>query len=136
MQSLPEAVPDRARTLIVFGSCGLAMATRRIKALVNVTGPRSKRRSGGRIPAFRPIQLATLVDHVPSGDRWLREMKYDGYRCLIAIGGGEARTYTRSGLDWSDHFPGVIKAALTLKVDTALIDGEAVVLDAEGKSSF
>jgi hypothetical protein len=63
-------------------------------------------------------------------------MKYDGYRCLLAIGGGEARTYTRSGLDWSDHFMGVIKAALTLKIDTALIDGEAVVLDAEGKSSF
>jgi bifunctional non-homologous end joining protein LigD len=63
-------------------------------------------------------------------------MKYDGYRCLLAIGGGEARTYTRSGLDWSDHFKSVIKAALTLKVDTALIDGEAVVLDAEGKSSF
>jgi bifunctional non-homologous end joining protein LigD len=63
-------------------------------------------------------------------------MKYDGYRCLLAIGGGEARTYTRSGLDWSDHFKGVIKAALTLKVDTALIDGEAVALDAEGKSSF
>ena len=107
-----------------------------MKALGKPAGSRPKRRSRGRIPAFRPIQLATLVDHVPSGDCWLHEMKYDGYRCLLAIGGGEARTYTRSGLDWSDHFTGVIKAALTLKVDTALIDGEAVVLDAEGKSSF
>jgi bifunctional non-homologous end joining protein LigD len=63
-------------------------------------------------------------------------MKYDGYRCLIAIGGGRARAYTRSGLDWSDHFTDVVKAAASLKVDTALIDGEAVVLDAHGKSSF
>jgi bifunctional non-homologous end joining protein LigD len=86
------------------------------------------------MPAFRPVQLATLVDHVPSGDRWLHEMKYDGYRCLIAVGGGEARVYTRSGLDWSDHFTGVVKAAAGLNVDSALIDGEAVVLDSEGKS--
>jgi bifunctional non-homologous end joining protein LigD len=112
------------------------MATRRMKVGKNPLGRRPHRRSGDEVPAYRPIQLATLVDHVPSGDRWLHEMKYDGYRCLIAIGGAEARTYTRSGLDWSDHFGGVIKAALALKVDTALIDGEAVVLDAEGKSNF
>jgi bifunctional non-homologous end joining protein LigD len=112
------------------------MATRRMKAFGSPAGPRPNHRRRNRIPAFRPIQLATLVDHVPSGDRWLHEMKYDGYRCLLAIGGGEAHAYTRSGLDWSDHFAGVIQAALTLKVDTALIDGEAVVLDAEGKSSF
>jgi bifunctional non-homologous end joining protein LigD len=111
------------------------MTKRRIMTLKKMVS-RPKLRSGGRIPAFRPVQLATLVDHVPSGDRWLHEMKYDGYRCLIAIGGGEARTYTRSGLDWSDHFTDVVKAALSLKVHSALIDGEAVVLDAEGKSSF
>ncbi|RVD45854.1 hypothetical protein EN750_38870, partial [Mesorhizobium sp. M7A.F.Ca.ET.027.03.2.1] len=50
-------------------------------------------------PAFRPLQLATLVDAVPAGDRWIHEMKYDGYRILVAVGGGEARAYTRSGLD-------------------------------------
>jgi len=41
-------------------------------------------------PAFRPVQLATLVDAVPAGDRWIHEMKYDGYRILVAVGGGEA----------------------------------------------
>ncbi|AMK23127.1 DNA ligase D [Sphingobium sp. TKS] len=63
-------------------------------------------------------------------------MKYDGYRTLVAIGGGEARAYTRSGLDWSDRFAGILADALKLKVGSALIDGEAVVLDAEGRSSF
>ncbi len=87
-------------------------------------------------PPFRPVQLATLVDAVPAGDRWLHEMKYDGYRTLVAIGGGEARAYTRSGLDWSDRFPSILKDAAKLKVRAALIDGEAVVLDADGKSSF
>jgi bifunctional non-homologous end joining protein LigD len=87
-------------------------------------------------PPFRALQLAQLVDTVPSGNRWLHEMKYDGYRTLIAIGGGEARAYTRSGLDWSEKFALLVADAAKLKVRSALIDGEAVVLDAEGRSSF
>ena len=87
-------------------------------------------------PPFQPVQLASLVDSVPTGDRWLHEMKYDGYRVLLAIGGGKAVAYTRSGLDWSDKFAGLVEAAAKLKVGSALIDGEAVVLDAAGKSSF
>ncbi|MDG4876328.1 DNA ligase D [Mesorhizobium sp. WSM4935] len=87
-------------------------------------------------PAFRPVQLAKLVDTVPAGDRWIHEMKHDGYRILVAVGGGEARAYTRSGLDWSGRFPSILSAARKLKVRSALIDGEAVVIDTEGRSSF
>lgn len=87
-------------------------------------------------PPFRPVQLATLVDAVPAGNRWLHEMKYDGYRVLIAVGGDDARAYTRSGLDWSDRFAELVKDALKLKVTSALIDGEAAVFDADGRSSF
>lgn len=82
------------------------------------------------------MQLARLVDAVPTGNRWLHEMKYDGYRTLISVGGGEARAYTRSGLNWSDRFTALLRDALKLKVGSALIDGEAVVLDADGRSSF
>jgi hypothetical protein len=95
---------------------GPATAKGRMKVAMKPKAIRPGQRSGGRMPAFRPVQLATLVDHVPTGERWLHEMKYDGYRCLIAAGGGEARAYTRSGLDWSDHFTGVVKAAVGLKV--------------------
>lgn len=87
-------------------------------------------------PAFRPVQLATLVDAVPTGDRWIHETKHDGYRILVSVGGGEARAYTRSGLDWSDRFPSILLEASKLKLRSALIDGEAVVLDTEGRSSF
>jgi bifunctional non-homologous end joining protein LigD len=87
-------------------------------------------------PPFRPVQLATLVDTVPTGDRWLHEMKYDGYRLEVAVGGGEARAYTRSGLDWSDRFDGIVEQAAKLNVRSALIDGEAVVMDGDGRSSF
>ena len=87
-------------------------------------------------PPFQPVQLATLVDTVPTGDRWLHEMKYDGYRLLVAIGDGGARAYTRSGLDWSDRFAGIVEEAAALDARSALIDGEAVVMDADGRSSF
>lgn len=111
---------------------------------VTKTDPKRRARATGdqlgaavsKPPPFRSVQLAALVDAVPAGDRWLHEMKYDGYRTLVAIGGGEARAYTRSGLDWSGRFPSILKDAAKLKVGSALIDGEAVVLDTDGKSSF
>ncbi len=87
-------------------------------------------------PPFRPVQLATLVDHVPSGNRWLHELKFDGYRCLLSIGGGIAHSFTRSGLDWTDRFASVVADAVALNARSALIDGEAVVLDADGKTNF
>ena len=95
--------------------------------------PRARK---GKPPPFRPLQLATLVDHVPSGNAWLHELKYDGYRCLLSVGGGAAKAYTRSGLDWSDRFATIIEAAAALDTGSALIDGEAVVLDDHGRSSF
>jgi len=95
-----------------------------------------KAKAAGVAPPFRPVQLATLVDHVPAGNAWLHEMKYDGYRTLISVGGGEGRAYTRSGLDWTDKFAPIVADAATLDVSSALLDGEAVVLDAEGRTSF
>jgi len=101
------------------------------------SGPRTKKgKPDGIAPPFRPVQLATLVDHVPAGNGWLHEMKYDGYRTLISIGGGDGRAYTRSGLDWTDKFAPVVADAATLDVSSALLDGEAVVLDAKGRTSF
>lgn len=87
-------------------------------------------------PPFQSVQLATLVDHVPPGDRWLHELKYDGYRTLLAVGGSEGRAYTRSGLDWSDRFADLIVDAVALDVSSALIDGEAVVILPDGRTSF
>lgn len=112
------------------------MATRTKTAGRKESKARSDVDRAGTMPAVRPVQLATLVDTVPTGNQWLHEMKYDGYRVEVAIGGGEARAFTRSGLDWSDRFPGIVEAAAKLKVTSALIDGEAVVLDDEGRSRF
>ncbi|QPQ55999.1 DNA ligase D [Allosphingosinicella flava] len=103
--------------------------------------PRSARspspsRGGLKLPAFREVQKATLVDHVPSGSAWLHEMKFDGYRCLLAIAEGQAKIYTRTGLDWSDKFPEIVAAAQELEVGSALIDGEIVKVDDKGSTNF
>jgi len=89
----------------------------------------------GKMPPFRAPQLATLVDHVPSGSSWMHEIKYDGYRTLLAVGGGKAKAYTRTGLDWSDRFAPVVATAAGLE-GSALIDGEVVALDKDGRPSF
>jgi bifunctional non-homologous end joining protein LigD len=96
----------------------------------------SPSRGGSRIPAFREPQKATLVDSVPSGSSWIHEMKFDGYRCLLAIGGGTAKVYTRSGLDWSAKFPEIAAEGARLEVGSALLDGELVKLDDEGGTGF
>ena len=86
-------------------------------------------------PPFTEPQLCTLVDGVPSGSGWLHEVKYDGYRALIAVGGGKAVVHTRSGLDWTDKFAGVAEAAAALPVRSALIDGEIVAFK-DGRPDF
>jgi bifunctional non-homologous end joining protein LigD len=102
-----------------------------------VRGNDGKRRTTpAKLPPFREPQKATLVDHVPAGSGWIHEMKYDGYRCLLAIGGDKAKVYTRSGLDWSDKFPEIVEAAARLEIGSALLDGEIVSLDEKGNTGF
>jgi bifunctional non-homologous end joining protein LigD len=96
----------------------------------------TRRKATAKLPPFREPQKATLVDHVPSGSGWIHEMKYDGYRCLLGIGGGKAKVYTRSGLDWSDKFPEIVEAAAQMEVGSALLDGEIVSLDEKGNTGF
>ena len=76
------------------------------------------------------------MDEVPTGNNWLHEIKYDGYRCLLAVAGEEARIYTRSGKDWTGKFGEIATAATSLITGSALIDGEIVALDEKGNPDF
>ena len=80
--------------------------------------------------------LCGQTDRPPSGDDWLFEMKYDGYRLQFAKAGDAARLFTRSGLDWTDRFSAIAADAARLKARSAIIDGEAVVLGEKGLSDF
>src|SRR3546814_17802134 len=88
------------------------------------------------MPAFQKPQLATLVDHVPTGNQWLHELKYDGYRCLLAKSADQIRAYTRSGLDWSENFSEIVASAPYMDVDSALLVGELFWLGPEGPPAF
>ena len=98
-------------------------------------GGRAKKSASKAPPAFVEPQLATLVDEVPTGSSWLHEIKYDGYRLLLAVGDGVATAWTRNAKDWSDKFKLLVKAAAKLPAG-CLIDGEAVALDDDGKPNF
>ena len=98
-------------------------------------GGRGKRKASAAPPPFEEPQLATLVDEVPTGESWIHEYKYDGYRLLLAVGDGVATAWTRNGKDWSDKFKALVNAAAKLPAGS-LIDGEAVALDDKGKPSF
>lgn len=138
-RSMAEIADDEAGETSLEGKKGAAFekAMKQADSAAKKAG-RPRRKSPGRaiLPKFRTPQLATLVDDVPGGNDWLHEIKYDGYRALIAAAGDKIKIYTRSGLDWTDKFGGVAKAVAALELPGALIDGEIVALDAHGNPDF
>ena len=72
-------------------------------------------------PDYVP-QRATLVATPPSGDDWLHEIKYDGYRIGARIRKGHVSLYTRNGNDWTAAFPEIVDAVSRLGLDDAVID--------------
>lgn len=99
---------------------------------------KAKRGAAGAapLPDFLPPQLAMLVDRPKAGNDWLHEIKFDGYRLQARLDDGEVRLLTRNGLDWTHRFPDIAAAVAALPAKSALIDGEAVVEDENGVSSF
>jgi bifunctional non-homologous end joining protein LigD len=80
--------------------------------------------------------LALLKSKPPKGPEWAFEIKWDGYRLAIHIEPSGVRIITRGGHDWTHRFPVIAEAAKHLGVSTAILDGEAVVLDERGRSDF
>ncbi len=115
----------------------MARSTPRTKALAAPkAGSLHASRAALPLPQFVPPQLATLATAPPEGETWLHEVKYDGYRAIAAVAGDRCRMYTRSGQDWTQKFASIAAALSKLKLASALLDGEVVVLDAQGRTSF
>lgn len=91
--------------------------------------------SSTRTPV-RPM-LASLAGGVPRGDGWLYEVKWDGYRAIGSVRGGEAALTSRNGNDLTGRFPDVAKALVAAaRSPDCVVDGEVVALDAQGRPSF
>jgi len=95
---------------------------------------RARSRTPSTIPDFVAPQLCRLVEQPPPGDGWGHEMKLDGYRVQLRVVDGVATLKTRKGLDWTPKFSLIAQAASGLP--DCVIDGEVVVLDDQGRSSF
>ncbi len=89
-----------------------------------------------KLPRFIEPALAELVKEPPTGLDWIHEVKWDGYRIQAHIENKKVRLFSRSGLDWSSKFPLFAKELKSLSVHNAILDGEVVCLDQEGRSHF
>jgi bifunctional non-homologous end joining protein LigD len=133
-----DALVDQCLTSVASGRTMAEIAAGEDVWLSNRGG-----KKGGRAkrevtppPPFQDPQLATLVDHPPTGSGWIHEYKYDGYRLLLSVGEGSALAWTRNGKDWSDFFRELTEAAASTLPPGCLLDGEAVALGLDGRPDF
>jgi hypothetical protein len=78
----------------------------------------------------------TLVTRPPAGPDWIHEVKHDGNRLIARKVAGRVALWTRHGTDFTDRLPRIAEAVRSLPVESALIDGEAVVFRSDGHSDF
>ena len=136
-RSMAEIAADKAGAFSLAGKEDDAFLEQMQKASVhNAKKARAKPARDVPLPKFRAPQLATLVDSVPTGNRWMHEIKFDGYRALLAAKGSEVRVYTRNGKDWSDKFAPLVRTIAALDLPSCLIDGEIVATDQAGNPDF
>jgi bifunctional non-homologous end joining protein LigD len=142
-RSMAEIAADQKGAFSLEGQEGDAFLAQMEKAATHNArvGKNGRKRTAtarrdAPLPKFRAPQLATLVDAVPAGNRWMHEIKFDGYRALIAAKGAVVRVYTRNGKDWTDKFGPLVEALAALDLPSCLIDGEIVATDAKGNPDF
>lgn len=99
---------------------------------------RRKKASGPKAawPGFIEPALASSIDRVPDGARWIHEIKFDGYRVQTHLRNGEVKIFTRRGNDWTKRFRKIASDASEIDAGSAIIDGEVVVPSANGLSDF
>ncbi|WP_218141190.1 PepSY domain-containing protein [Citreimonas salinaria] len=112
---------------------GWSSTTSKIEQPPEELPPMPAKAKAAEYPGFISPALATLKPSAPSGEKWLHEIKFDGYRLQAHVREGRSTLFTRSGYDWTDRFGGAIPAALgQLNAQDAILDGELVV---EGRAA-
>jgi bifunctional non-homologous end joining protein LigD len=87
-------------------------------------------------PGFIEPEVATPVDKVPSGKRWIHEIKFDGYRVQVHLRDAAVKIFTRRGNDWTNRFRKIAADAWHINAGAAIVDGKVVVPAANGTSDF
>jgi bifunctional non-homologous end joining protein LigD len=100
---------------------------------------RPKAPAGGfkaTFPGFIEPSLASSTEKVPAGERWIHEMKFDGYRVQVRLRNAAVTVFTRRGNDWTNRFKKIAADAWHINAGSAIIDGEVVVPAADGSTDF
>jgi bifunctional non-homologous end joining protein LigD len=87
-------------------------------------------------PGFIEPALATSIEKVPGGERWLHEIKFDGYRVQVHLRDAAVKVFTRRGHDWTNRFKKIASDAWHINAGSAIIDGEVVVPAVNGTTDF
>ena len=87
-------------------------------------------------PGFIEPSLPTLKKRIPDGERWVHEIKHDGYRVQGHLIGGVPKLITRGGHDWTHRMSAVAEALGKLPANNLVADGEVIVPNAEGRGDF
>jgi bifunctional non-homologous end joining protein LigD len=87
-------------------------------------------------PGFIDPALASSINKVPSGERWLHEIKFDGYRVQVHLREAAITVFTRRGYDWTNRFKKIADEAWHINAGSAIIDGEIVVPATDGTTDF
>jgi bifunctional non-homologous end joining protein LigD len=88
-------------------------------------------------PGFiEPALASSVVERVPSGERWVHEIKFDGYRVQVHIKDAAVKVFTRRGNDWTNRFRKIAADAWHINAGSAILDGEVVVPAVDGTTDF
>jgi bifunctional non-homologous end joining protein LigD len=87
-------------------------------------------------PGFVEPALASAIGKVPTGERWIHEIKFDGYRVQLHLVNDAIKVFTRRGIDWTRRFKKIAGDAFAISAGSAIIDGEIVVPAAGGGTDF
>jgi bifunctional non-homologous end joining protein LigD len=123
-----------AKDAVWDSSIGLAPALRAARKRPGAKSAAAVAAAAVIMPEFVEPQLCHSVERPPSGEGWLHEIKFDGYRVQVRVEGGRAVMRTRKGLDWTDRFGAVARACAALP--DGIVDGEVVALNADGAPDF
>ena len=89
-----------------------------------------------KMPPYIEPMLATLASKAFSDPDWLYEIKWDGFRVQAVIDGGKVKTWTRGLKDAETYFPRLLSPASWIDAKQAIVDGEVVALDEDGRPDF
>ncbi|HVS77220.1 MAG TPA: DNA ligase D, partial [Steroidobacteraceae bacterium] len=132
-----NAAPDEATGIAARINSRVAKKAPRAPERSSAASKRSATRTRGaqdRMPRFVQPALCRLLPRPPGERGWAHEIKLDGYRLQLRVEGGRATLLTRKGLDWTDRFASIARAAEALP--DCILDGEAVALNRDGVSDF